>query len=77
MTSFLISLDEVDRVKRAHHIETTKDLAEKTGVSRNTWSAVLKHRQPSASVLGALARLGARPSKILVLDTPTIESSAA
>lgn len=70
MPSFIISLDEVDRVKKANGLRTNVDLAEKTGVSRNTWIKALRDRNPTPQVLNALAGLGARPQKILILDEP-------
>ena len=65
---YLLSLDEVDWVKRMNHISSTSGLAEKTNVSRKTWTKALSTREPSALVLQALANLGARPEKILVLE---------
>lgn len=68
MTLFLISLDEVERVKKLNGIKSTVELAEKTNVSRATWSRILKTREPKDSALQALARLGARPSKVLIAE---------
>ncbi|CAB0533213.1 transcriptional regulator [Corynebacterium diphtheriae] len=68
MTQFLISLDEVERVKKLNGIKYTSQLAERTSVSRATWTRVLGSREPTASVLNALASLGARPGRILVVD---------
>lgn len=65
---FLISLDELDRVKRLNHLHTIIGLADRTGVSRNTWGAALKTRRPTPQVLDALAQLGADPSRILVRE---------
>ena len=42
MTQFLISLDEVERVKRANRIGSTVELAQRTGLSRSTWGRALK-----------------------------------
>lgn len=75
MTSFLISLDEVERVKRAHGITNIVELAARTGVSRNTWSKALRERKPTPQVLEALAQLGARATRILVDEQ--LESAAA
>ena len=75
MTSFLISLDEVGRVKRAHGITNIVELASRTGVSRNTWSKALRERKPTPQVLDALAQLGARANRILVDEQ--LESVAA
>lgn len=68
MGMFLLSLDEIDRVKRLHHITSTTGLAEKTNLSRKTWTTAISTRKPSASVLEALAALGANPSKVLVAE---------
>ena len=70
MTEFLLSLDEVERVKRQNRIARTVDLAEVTGLARNTWTKALSTRKPTPMVLDALAGLGARPDKILILDAP-------
>ena len=68
MAQFLISLDEVERVKRLNGMRYTSELAERTNVSRSTWTRVLSSRKPSPDVLNALAGLGARPSRILIAD---------
>jgi len=65
---YLLNLNEVDRVKRMHQIASNTALAEKTQISRKTWSSALNTRKPTITVLDALADLGARPDKILVLD---------
>jgi hypothetical protein len=70
---FLLSLDEVERVKRAHRISSVTRLAEVTELTRKTWSTALRDRRPTPQVLDALARLGARPDRILISD----ESSMA
>ena len=66
MTTFLISLDEIERVKRINNLRSNIDLAERTGLSRNTWNAATKKRKPTPAVLNALAALGARPERVLV-----------
>lgn len=38
MSNYLLSLDEIDRVKRLHHIASNTGLEQKTGVTRKTWS---------------------------------------
>lgn len=68
MTSFLLSLDELERVKRAHGIRTNVELAEVSGVSRRTWTTALRDQKPTPQVLEALARLGARPSHVLIAN---------
>lgn len=77
MTIFLISLDEVERVKRAHGITNNVELAARTHVSRNTWTKALRERKPTPQVLEALAGLGARASHILIADTPINNTIAA
>ena len=67
---FLISLDELDRVKRLNHLSTAVDLANRTGLSRNTWNAVIKKRRPTPQVLDALSELGAQPDRILIKHDP-------
>lgn len=67
--SFLISLDELDRVKRANGLRTIVDLSEATAISRPTWTRAIKTRRPTPDILNALAELGARPNKVLVLDS--------
>ena len=66
MTTFLISLDELERVKRVNRLETAVDLAAFTNVSRNTWNKALKTRKPTPQILDALAFMGARPDKVLI-----------
>lgn len=65
---FLISLDELDRIKRIKHLYTVVDLAAHTGLSRNTWNQAIKTRRPTPQVLQALAALGADPARILVRE---------
>lgn len=65
---FLLSLDELDRVKRAHKLSSLVDLERETGVTRKTWRDAIKTREPKPAVLQALAALGARPNRILVVD---------
>lgn len=77
MAQFLISLDELDRVKRANHIESIVQLADRTDLSRSTWSRMISTRKPTGDVLDALAKLGARPSKILVLEDTGAAHAAA
>ncbi|WP_041479184.1 hypothetical protein [Corynebacterium ulcerans] len=65
---FLLSLDEIDRVKRAHGLSSLVDLEHETGITRKTWSDAMKTREPKPAVLQALAALGARPNRILICD---------
>ena len=72
MSIYLLSLDEIDRVKRLNHIASNTALEEKTGVTRKTWSTAINTRQPTMKVLDALAQLGADPARILVrAEEPT------
>ena len=74
---FLLSLDEIDRVKRANRLPTFVDLERVTGVTRKTWREAVSSREPRPAVLQALAKLGARPNKILVLaDLQSAETAA-
>lgn len=66
MSNYLLSLDEIDRVKRLHNISSNIALEEKTGVTRKTWGEAISSRKPSIKILDALAELGADPSRILV-----------
>ncbi len=68
MSQFLLSLDEVDRVKKINRLRSTSDLARRTHLGRATWTRALSTRRPTPDILNALAELGARPTKILVLD---------
>lgn len=77
MTTLLISLDEVDRVKRINGIRSTTDLAKRTGLSRNTWTTALKTRIPREGVLQELHNLGGRPDRLLVAVEPVVETEAA
>lgn len=74
---FLLSLDEIDRVKRMRGLRTVQDLEDATGVTRKTWTVALKGREPKPAVLNALAELGAHPSRVLVSEEPAINSVAA
>lgn len=64
---FLLDLDEIDRVRRGNKLRTPVDLEDATEVTRKTWRDALNTREPKPAVLQALAQLGARPNKILVL----------
>lgn len=68
MNQFLISLDEVEWVKRNNGIRSTVELASRTKVSRATWTRALSERKPTEVVLQALAKLGARPNKVLISE---------
>lgn len=70
MAHFLISLDELERVKKANHIDSITALADKSQLSRSTWGRVLKTRIPTGDVIQALAELGANPSRILIAEEP-------
>lgn len=79
MGQVLLSLDEIDRVKRINGIYTTVDLAKKTEdrVSRKTWTRALKDRTPTKKVLDELAALGARLPHLLVYESFHDEEKAA
>ncbi|MEJ4100882.1 helix-turn-helix domain-containing protein [Corynebacterium mastitidis] len=62
---------------RLHHIVSKVELAERTQLSRNTWNAALKSRKPTLDTLNALARLGARPGRVLALDEGAASQPAA
>ncbi|AKF27822.1 hypothetical protein YH66_09810 [[Brevibacterium] flavum] len=66
MSKLLLSLDEVDRVRRINGLQSYTALEDKTGITRKTWSKVLRTRELSTPVMEALHDLGARPSKLLV-----------
>lgn len=68
MKHFLISLDEVERVKRIHNIKSTVELAKRTGIARSTWTRALSTRKPTPDVLDALANLGSKPSRVLICE---------
>lgn len=68
MSMFLLSLDEIERVKKANGIRSVTGLADRTDLSRKTWSTALRERRPTPQVLDALARLGARPERVLITD---------
>lgn len=72
---FLLSLDELERVKRAHGIRTTSQLADLSGLSRRTWTSVLRDRHPSRQVLDALARLGANPARVLIAEDVSVTAA--
>lgn len=76
MPKVLVSLDEIDRVKRLNGITTNIDLAQRLGVHRNTLHKYLKTRELDQVIIDGLVRLGARPSRILVLVSES-ESAAA
>lgn len=68
---FLLSLDEMERVKRAHALKTFVSMEQRTGVSERTWRTAVKTRRPTPQVLDALGALGARSNKILIWDEPS------
>lgn len=51
MPKVLISLDEVDRVRRINHITSNAELADKIGVHRNTLRKYLKSRELDNEVI--------------------------
>lgn len=77
MPKVLISLDEVDRVRRLNHIASNAELADKIGVHRNTLSKYLKTRELDNEIINGLVRLGAKASRILVVvDKPEVTAAA-
>lgn len=73
---FLLSLNEIDRVKRLHGISSLMGLEEATGVTRKTWRAAEKTRIPNQAVLQALYNLGARADRILVAEDLEVSLAA-
>lgn len=73
---FLLSLDEIERVKRKHGIRGITGLADVSQMNRKTWSTAIRDRKPTPQVLDALARLGARPDRILISDDESAQMSA-
>lgn len=69
---FLLSLDEMERVKRAHALTSFTAMERRTQVSERTWRTAFKTRRPTPAVLDALGALGARSSKILVWEDPLV-----
>ena len=66
VSKLLLSLDEVDRVRRMHGLHSQTALEDKTGITRKTWAKALKTRELSVPVMEALYGLGARPNRLLV-----------
>lgn len=67
VSHFLISLDELDRVRKIHGLKHVADIARHTRMGRSTWNRAVTTRRPTPDVLNALASMGARPGRILVL----------
>lgn len=74
MSKFLLSLDEIDRIRRLHQISSATGFEAKTSLNRKTWSRALTTRRPTPEVLNELAKLGARPNKILIAEQDTLAS---
>lgn len=66
---FLLSLDEIERVKRANGLTSNVAMEARTGVSERTWRTAFRTRRPTPQVLDGLAGLGARADRILVADS--------
>lgn len=62
----LLSLDEIDRVKRMNHIESWSAMEDLTHITRKTWSKTANTRRASWDVMEALVKIGARPDRLLV-----------
>ncbi|STC97757.1 helix-turn-helix domain-containing protein [Corynebacterium renale] len=74
---FLLNLNEIDRVKKLHHVSSLTALARLTGLSRKTWTTAIGTRRPTISVLNALSDLGADPARIIVREGVGAEMYAA
>ncbi|CAB0519198.1 XRE family transcriptional regulator [Corynebacterium diphtheriae] len=77
MHKVLVSLDEIDRVKRIQKIATNDVFAEKLDIHRNTLREYLQTRKVSDVFINGLVRLGARPNKLLVLVDEEATASIA
>lgn len=77
MPKVLVSLDEIDRVKRLNNIRTQQQFAEAIGVHRNTLRVLIKERKIDDLFVNRLVELGARTNKILVLADLNTESPVA
>ncbi|BAM27509.1 hypothetical protein [Corynebacterium ulcerans] len=64
----LLNLNEIDRVKRLNNLASNTLLAERTDLSRKTWSTATTSRKPTIAVLNALVALGANPARLLVVE---------
>ncbi|ORJ99833.1 hypothetical protein A6F58_00545 [Prescottella equi] len=59
-----------------NRIPTIVALVDATGIDRKTWSTAMKGRRPTPTILDALARLGARPDRILIVDEANDRATA-
>ena len=74
---FLLSLDEMERVKSVNGLTSFVAMEQRTGVSERTWRTAFKSRRPTPAVLDALGHLGARPDKIMIWsETPATARQA-
>ena len=62
----LLSLDEIDRVKRINRIESWSAMEDLTNITRKTWAKTASTRRASWDVMEKLVELGARPNHLLV-----------
>ncbi|WP_353107769.1 XRE family transcriptional regulator [Gordonia sp. (in: high G+C Gram-positive bacteria)] len=74
---FLLSLDEIARVKTINGLGSAASMEGASDVSERTWRTAFKTRKPTPAVLDALGNLGARPSRILVWEDPADTAMAA
>ena len=63
---FLLSLDEMERVKSVNGLTSYVSMEQRTRVSERTWRTAFKTRRPTPAVLDALGELGARPDKLII-----------
>lgn len=75
--TFVLSLDEIARVAGHTGLPLARDLADRTGITRKTWSTALRTRRATPDILDALADLGARADRVLVLDDATAAAVAS
>lgn len=62
----LLSLDEIDRVKRMNRVESWTAMEDLTHITRKTWAKTASTRRASWDVMEALVKIGARPDRLLV-----------
>lgn len=72
----LLSLDEIDRVKRMNRVDSWTAMEDLTGITRKTWAKTASTRRASWDVMDELVKIGARPERLLVA-MPAAEQHAA
>lgn len=73
----LLSLDEIDRVKRLNHVTSWTAMEELTDITRKTWAKTASTRRASWDVMEALVKIGARPERLLVSMAQAAQPVAA